>query len=64
MSPGALPLTEALSPLAAEQGVDLTRFASAEIAFEQMCKAVLAHDDETFFAAKARFDSLTKGSVE
>jgi hypothetical protein len=52
-------MTDALSPLAAEHGVDLTPLARSEMAFNDMLAAALAHDDAAWDRAKARFEEAT-----
>lgn len=55
MSP-TLPLTAALSPLADEQGVDLTPFALREQAFNDMLASARKFDG-SYELAKARFEA-------
>lgn len=58
MSP-TLPLTASLSQMAAEQGVDLTPLATAELAFNEMLQAAIARDDAAFESARVRFEAVT-----
>lgn len=57
MNATALPMTAALSPLAAQVGHDLTPLAKAEMAFNAMLQAALNRDDEAWEAAKAQFEN-------
>lgn len=58
MSP-TLPLTAALSPLAAEHGLDLTPFALREQAFNDMLASARKFDG-SYEEARARFEALGK----
>ena len=60
MNAQSLPMTSALSTLAAEQGVDISGFAAAEQIFNEMFAALIARDDEAFDRASKRFDEATK----
>lgn len=53
----ALPLTAALSPLAAEQGLDLTPFALREQAYADMLASARKFDG-SYEEAKARFEAI------
>ena len=51
----ALPMTDALSPLATRFGIDLTPFREREQAWTDMLSAALNRDDAAWVDAKARF---------
>lgn len=58
----ALPMTNALTPLATRFGVDLTPLREREQAYADMLSAALARDDAAWAEARARFHA--KGEVK
>ena len=58
MNAQSMPLTAALSPLAAKYGRDLTSFALLEMAWRDKLQAALNRDDDAYGEASKRFDEM------